>query len=437
MKTILTAAAISLCAMVLALGSVQAQEKYKTIDKNSPYTVVANDYSTMCARGVTYSYYQNGKTYFTWAGLYMNPQITVVDSATGEIAKPVQIREYNYKERWAYHDYPTMLVDKKGTVHVFMAYHCQKLHYLRSQKGGDINGEWKETVIEHPTGYPFPILTSDGSMFVFFILNKDPKYDRPERPLYYIYSKDGGDSWSDTVRCMNRDFDNVKEIYIGSMKLAPKQGKYPERILLTGTLAGVGGHNQCHKDIYYAYMDVKTMKMYSATKKDLGTLIEGEDEWREITLLDTGESFTRPYAVGHNANVITDPKTGHPMVGYEYINPKKGFTTTFVMWNGKRWGEPMPTPRGTRITDMFVDEKGKLTAYVVQGNVLYGYQYNGTEMQALGKWEAPDMKISTVVRAGNYSGYKPAQFVFFEKVENIKTPTGAYKVGFFDGTLKH
>ncbi len=420
---------------LLASCIIIAQEPVKTVDVKSPYTILGNNLSTECARGTFYSYSMNKKTYIAWPGPGMSPQIRTIDETNGEISPIVQIKELNFTGPSDYHDYPSMVVAKDGTVHVFMTKHVRELHHFRSAPGGEINAPWTETVLPDPAGYPFSLITSEGSIFIFYIWNMDPKYKNPERPLYFRRSDDGGKTWSNPVKCMNRDIDDMKELYVGTIKLEPAQGKYPERANIVLTLAGRGGHNQCHKDIYYTYMDLKTQKMHDATGADLGECVSGAEEWGKIKVLDTGDSYTTPYAVQHTHNVISDPSNGFPIVGYEqYFPDEKKYHVILQYWNGDKWNQPTMAPKGTTICDMFSDQRG-LFCYTREAGAVYGYLYNqsANALTEIDSFRIEGLSIASFRRTGGYSGYEPARFVFHEKVDDMKKVEPRYRVGIYRG----
>ncbi|HBC87820.1 MAG TPA: hypothetical protein DCZ94_12770 [Lentisphaeria bacterium] len=431
MATILASASV----MALSVCPVLAEEPAKTVDTKGNFTVIGNNFSTECGRGTFFSYSSNRKTYVVWPGPGMSPQLRSIDETSGEISPIVQIKELDYTGNSDYHDYPSIVAGKDGTVHVFMTKHVKQLHYFRSADGGDLSKPWTETIFPDPAGYPFSIITSGGTLFVFYNWNMDPKYKNPERPLYFRRSEDGGKTWSNPVKCMDRDIDDMKELYVGAIKLEPAQGKYPERVNIVLTLAGRGGHNQCHKDIYYTYMDVKTQTMHDAAGADLGECISGAEEWNKIKVLDTGDSYERPYAVQHTHSVVSDAATGNPLVGYEkYDADAKRSRVTVQYWNGEKWGQPVSTSKGTTIGDMFRDPRG-LFCYAKEAGVVSGYVYSpetNTFTEA-GTFKIDGLFIAAFRLTGGYGGYEPARFVFHEKSENIKEVDPRFRVGICNG----
>ncbi|HCE45478.1 MAG TPA: hypothetical protein DET40_18210 [Lentisphaeria bacterium] len=412
-----------------------AEEPAKAVNTKENFTIIGDNFSTECGRGTCFSYSSNKKTYVVWPGPGMSPQIRAIDETTGEISPIVRIRELNYSAKSDYHDYPSMVAGKDGTLHVFMTKHVRQLHYFRSAPGGDIGAPWTETIFPDPAGYPYSLVASDGTLFIFYNWNMDPKYVHPERPLYFRRSDDGGKTWSKPVKCMDRDIDDMKELYVGAIKLEPAQGKYPERVNIVLTLAGRGGHNQCHKDIYYAYMDVNTQTMYDVSGADLGDCISGADEWNKIKVLDTGDSYKTPYAVHHTHNVTADAATGNPLVGYEqYKDDPRKYYPTVQYWNGEKWNQPVFTPKGLMFCDMFRDPRG-MFCYVREAGTVTGYVYSAesNSFTEAGTFKIDGLSIASFRLTGGYSGYEPARFVFHEKCENIKEVVPKFRVGIYNG----
>ncbi|MBN2544571.1 MAG: BNR-4 repeat-containing protein, partial [Spirochaetes bacterium] len=397
------------------------------------YIRIASNYGSHCYRGSGASYYKNNKTFFTWPGPGMNSYVGYFDHLTNKAGTNVLVNTFNDYTTWAYHDYPRLVVGADNKIHLFVCDHTTKLYYYRSSNADDISGTWHNHSWTERAGYPFPVVSSGGQLFIFYIIHVNTPL---ERPLYYRTSTDNGLTWSSSpVKCIDRDIDNWKEMYVGSVKFASAAGGYPDRILIVWTLSGVSGdgtttaHDKYHKDVYFSYLNINDLHMYSADKTDLGTTISGSTEWNKCLVLDTGPSLEEKKIINYTHNVTANSSNGYPIVLYEKYNYSTLKYEVFSkLSNGTNWSDESLVISGSSISDVYF-ENDKFIALCKSSSNIYSYSLNESNMTwDLIKTYSPPVVPQGMMKVENYNNNRKAKFMIFESYGSTYDYTGNNKI---------
>jgi hypothetical protein len=95
------------------------------------------------------------------------------------------------------HNYPGMLQGKDGRIYIFYGCHNSTLRMTVSPKAGTIEGLWEDRSIDSAerASYPAPIITEEGSFYVFYRDTRKLNKHDDDRPYQYVKSTDGGKTW--------------------------------------------------------------------------------------------------------------------------------------------------------------------------------------------------------------------------------------------------
>jgi hypothetical protein len=193
------------------------------------------------------------------------------------------------------HNYPTMVRGRDNRLYIFYGCHNSPLRMAVSPNPLSIEGTWRDgNVSAAPdASYPAPVVTSDGTMYVFIRLTRAKNGHTDDRPLALIKSTDNGQTWTrQTIIDPYPRSDNLTEIYNGKISYQPAQGNQKAKIHLAWTLAGGGPGNHEHdaftRNIYYAYLDPSNDQLYALDGKELGPSIDNAEAEASCKALDTG-----------------------------------------------------------------------------------------------------------------------------------------------------
>ncbi|GAA0249878.1 hypothetical protein GCM10009000_077690 [Halobacterium noricense] len=281
---------------------------------------------------------QVGKTFITYMG--------------AEGPAPTYVQEFNHaNDKWTpkkqvgdsfddSHNYPTMVQGDNGRLHVFHGCHNSPLRHATPSASHTVRGEWTDEAIEEAEGasYPMPFVADNGDLYVFYretyVLGEDPgdeEYDTAYRPLRYVRSTDGGETWTNSVELTGhagavndgRRDNWLNEIYAEQLHHESAGNGNPERVhftwMISGGLDEDGEHSHGHylQNVYYAYFTPHNLHWHTADGKDLGQSITPEEMDEHCIVENTLESdkFTRRHSVPFDkwVNVTAD---GRPILLY-------------------------------------------------------------------------------------------------------------------------
>jgi hypothetical protein len=282
------------------------------------------------------------KTFVTWMGPGSDALVRAYDHATKTWSADKIAGKATFADK---HNYPAMIKGRDGRLYIFYGCHNTPLRMTVSPAPGTIDGTWTDgPVAAAPeASYPAPIITSDGTMYVFTRQTRMKDGATDDRPFEFLKSMDNGKTWTKQLIIDNYPrTDNLTEIYNGKISYEPAHGDQKAKIHLSWTLAGGGPgkheHDAFTRNIYYAYIDPTNDHLYSIAGKDLGTTIDDAEGEADCKALDTGCSNC-DHQTGYQISVHYNDD-GKPLILFGHF--KDGLTA--VRWGGTAWTKTVVTP---------------------------------------------------------------------------------------------
>jgi hypothetical protein len=303
-------------------------------------------------------------TFVSWAGRDEDNFIQAYDHRTRRWSPPVKVGDGLGDA----HNYPTLIQAADGHLLVFRGIHNQRLELSRSPRPHSLEGVWTRAIVAEGANatYPMPVRTADGALFVFFretVWFRDASVPRDTRPILYARSMDDGRTWQASRALTGRPFaigslhraDNMNEIYVGQMRLAPARPGRPERILMVYTLAGGGPgqhqHDRYHRNIYFAAFDPANLHFYSAAGHDMGTQVDDAGQERDLKVAETPlgrQWWAKSPSYVHLVGALGD---GRPFVVWFTVDDLARLRDHMAVWRGEGWECSQPA-RDLLLMDM-------------------------------------------------------------------------------------
>jgi hypothetical protein len=306
----------------------------------SPGTGQATD-----RRPVSVGFHDPGvnKTFVSWQGSGGSALVKTYDHATNTWSPDKVAGKGTFSDS---HNYPAMIRGKDNRLFIFYGCHNSPMQLAVSQDPLSIDGTWKNGTVAAAPGasYPAPVITSDGTMYVFIRLTRQKNGHSDDRPYALVKSTDNGVTWTkQTVIDNYPRNDNLTEIYNGKITYEPAHGDQKAKIHLAWTLAGGGSagrheHDAFTRNIYYAYLDPSNDHLYSIKGDDFGTTIDDQESETSAKVLDTGCSNCA-HQTGYqiSVNYLDD---GSPLIVFGHY--QNGLTS--IRREGGAWATKVITP---------------------------------------------------------------------------------------------
>ena len=275
------------------------------------------------------------KTFITWMGPGSDALVKEYDHATKTWSANKIAGNSPFADS---HNYPSMIRGRDNRLYIFYGCHNSPLRMAVSPNPLSIDGTWRDGNIgaAPDASYPAPVVTSDGTIYVFIRLTRARNGHSDDRPLAFVKSTDNGQTWTRaTILDPYPRSDNLTEIYNGKISYQPAAGGQKARIHIAWTLAGGGPGNHEHdaytRNIYYAYLDPANDHLYDLSGRDLGPSVDNAEGEMYCKALDTGCSNCA-HQTGYQISVHHNDD-GTPLILFgHYMN---GLTA--VIREGSAW----------------------------------------------------------------------------------------------------
>ncbi|WP_114781914.1 BNR-4 repeat-containing protein [Botryobacter ruber] len=338
MRKILLLGLLAVCGMAEAV----AQQTF-SISKLSEDANTRSD-----QRPIQVGFYDAGahKTFVSWMGANSTAVVKALDHKTNTWSADKVVGNSPFVDK---HNYPGLLKGADNRLYAFYGCHNSTMKLTISPKPLSIEGTWEDKYIEEAknASYPAPVVTTDGTFYVFYRDTRKTNGYADDRPYQVVKSTDNGITWKRqlVIDPYPRSTDNMLEIYNGKVTYQPAFGDQKAKIHIAWTIAGekLGKHAHATygRNLYYAYLDPSNDHMYSISGKDLGTTIDNNEADAECMVIDTGIPEK-----GHMSGLQVSAHyrdNGFPIIHFD--NVKQGGSSS-ATWNGKAWVVSQITPAG-------------------------------------------------------------------------------------------
>ncbi|HEY0708395.1 MAG TPA: BNR-4 repeat-containing protein, partial [Polyangia bacterium] len=135
------------------------------------------------------------KTFVSWMGPGSDALVREYNHATKTWSADKVAGNATFADK---HNYPALVKGKDNRLYVFYGCHNTPLRMAVSPNPLSIEGTWRDgnVGIAPDASYPAPIVTTDGTMYVFIRLTRAQNGHTDDRPLAYIKSTNNGQSWT-------------------------------------------------------------------------------------------------------------------------------------------------------------------------------------------------------------------------------------------------
>lgn len=297
-------------------------------------------------RPIPVGYYDStaNKTFVSWIGFDAKPVVKEFDHTT-KIWSENKFVGSSFRDK---HNYPGMLKGPDGRIYIFHGCHNSTLKMSVSPNPGTIEGTWTDRFINEAqkASYPAPILTEEGTFYVFYrdTRNKDGKSQ--DRPYQFVKSTDNGATWARQMAIdpYPRANDGFTEVYNGKVSYQPTRGGQKAKIHIAWTISGPklpteSAHATYGRNVYYTYLDPSNDHFYNVEGVDLGTHIDNLESDAHCLVWDSGIPQTGdPTHLAALQVSATYMDNGLPLVYYSDTKATNN-RETVATWNieEKKW----------------------------------------------------------------------------------------------------
>ena len=277
------------------------------------------------------------KTFISWMGAKSTAVVKAFDHINNTWSADKIVGNSSFADK---HNYPGMLKGSDNRLYIFYGCHNSTLKMTVSPDPLSIDGTWGDKFIDvaERASYPAPVITSNGTFYVFYRDTRQTKRYSDDRPYQFVKSTDKGKTWTRQMAIdpFPRTTDNMCEVYNGKVTYQPAGNGKKAKIHLAWTLAGekLGKHAHATygRNVYYAYLDPANDHLYNIRGKDLGTTIEPSELDQFCKVLDTGIPET-----GHLAGLqvsVHYRDNGSPLI---YFDNQTAGGPGSATWDGRKW----------------------------------------------------------------------------------------------------
>ena len=275
------------------------------------------------------------KTFVSWMGPGSDALVKAYDHATKTWSADKIAGNATFVDK---HNYPALVKGNDNRLYIFYGCHNTPLRMTVSPNPLSIDGTWRDGVVAAApdASYPAPIVTENGTIYVFIRLTRMSNGAADDRPFAFVKSTNNGQTWStQTVIDNYPRTDNLTEIYNGKISYEPAHGTQKAKIHIAWTLAGGGPGQHVHdaftRNIYYAYLDPTNDHLFSIRGRDLGTSIDDIEGEADARVLDTGCSNCA-HQTGYQISAHYNDD-GTPLIMFGHY--QNGLTA--IRWDGTAW----------------------------------------------------------------------------------------------------
>ena len=314
-------------------GICFGQETF-TVEKISAQANIRSD-----QRPIPIGFYDKSvnKTFVTWMGANSQAIVKELDHSTNTWSADKVVGHPTFVDK---HNYPGMLKGADNRLYIFYGCHNSTMRMTVSPRPLSIDGVWEDKFIDvsERASYPAPVITSNGTIYVFYRDTREDSGHADDRPYQFVKSTDNGNTWTRqmVIDPHPRTTDNMCEVYNGKVTYQPAMNGQPAKIHLAWTIAGekLGRHAHATygRNVYYAWLNPANDHMYNINGKDLGPTIEKEELDSFCLVLDTGIPPT-----GHLAGLqvsVHYRDNGYPLI---YFDNQPAGGPGSATWNGSAW----------------------------------------------------------------------------------------------------
>ena len=288
--------------------------------------------------------YHNGKTYVVWHGSGYDPYITYYDHTTKEWDQVRWVADNPMSGNG--HGAPSMIVDSNGYIHVFYGATIAGGYPLKHAISNNPENISAFTVKPNIGMYNYPKpINIENTLYLFVMERSDPSY-LGNLLSYQIWN---GSSWGTHRSIISANVGN--STYVGFME-------YRENKVHMTWCFYVSGEGK-RKNVYYAYLNMSDMNMYSINGTNLGSTISQSEADAYCMVHNTGSNQSNTASMHFDSN------------GYPWIIYPEGSGTNWnfyhTRWNGSSWTTPVhitTTDNQFNYEDFKINSITNVTAYL-------------------------------------------------------------------------
>ncbi len=236
------------------------------------------------------------------------------------------------------HNYPQLLIDSNGYLHVFQTFHGQPILHATSSNPRDIS-QWNFSYLTGVSAtYGAAVKAKNGDFYLFFRNGLSGGSSGPSgwhEPEYYYKSTNNGANWTlHSLIDPLKNSDGWNTIYVKSLHYESN----PERVHIVFALTY--NHNDKFKKHYYVFFNLNNNHIYSANGQDYGTTIDRNEFQSNCELYSYSQPLNfNDYGNTHTAFYLDN--NGKPNVFYnKYIPGQSQLAHSqlwWAKWDGSNW----------------------------------------------------------------------------------------------------
>ncbi len=257
-----------------------------------------------------------------------SPYIKFFNHSTGRWSTAIEILQSPVEPDS--HNYPSLLIDDKGYLHIFHTFHANhEIMYAKSKNPRDIS-KWDVQFLNgtEKATYGAAFQSSSGDFYLLVRIREDSQDGMDYEPEFILKSSDVGQTWTH-IKLIDPSplVDHWGTIYTKGVHYEPN----PEGLHITFGVHQY--HNQFLNQHFYTFFNFSDNHLYGVDGKDNGPSLEMTELTGNLVLFDLGGS-----TLFYNVRMAIDlDEAGNPHIFWAQKKSNGGIYLRWAKWNENGW----------------------------------------------------------------------------------------------------